>query len=97
MIHDRAKANASTSSEAATTPPTPWGRNPTAMPTRSMTTTTPALRSRSAPVRPASTDMRTMGSERNRSMMPLPMSSARPMAVEVAPNTTIWPKMPGIR
>jgi hypothetical protein len=51
----------------------------------------------SAVVRPASTAQRAMGNERNRSMRPLPRSSANPMPVVTAPKHTVWTKMPGIR
>ena len=48
-------------------------------------------------MRPASTADRAMGRDRNRSMMPVFMSSARPIAVLVEPNSAFWMKMPGIR
>jgi len=38
-----------------------------------------------------------MGRERKRSMIPFWRSSARPTAVLVPPNTTVWTKIPGIR
>ena len=61
-----------------------------------MSRTTKTLRTRSAVVRPTSTAERAIGSERNRSMRPVCMSSASPMAVDTAPNITVWTKMPGI-
>ena len=48
-------------------------------------------------MRPASTAMEAIGSDRNRSMMPVLMSSASPIPVETAPNRTVWTKIPGIR
>ena len=38
-----------------------------------------------------------MGSDRNRSMIPLPTSSAIPIAVVADANTIVWAKIPGIR
>ncbi len=38
-----------------------------------------------------------MGNERNRSISPFCRSSDSPMPVLMAPNTTVWQKMPGIR
>ena len=51
----------------------------------------------SLPVRPTSTAERDIGSDRNRSMMPLVMSSASPTPVNVEPKITVWAKMPAIR
>ena len=51
----------------------------------------------SARVRPSRIDARATGSDRNRSMMPLPMSSATSVAVLVALSASICTKMPGIR
>ena len=51
----------------------------------------------SAVVRPVRTAERAIGSERNRSTMPLLMSSHMPMAVVAAANAMVWAKMPGIR
>jgi hypothetical protein len=48
-------------------------------------------------VRPARTADRAMGSDRNRSMIPLVMSSARPAPVNVEPKITVWAKTPAIR
>jgi hypothetical protein len=48
-------------------------------------------------VRPVSTAERDIGSERNRSMIPLLMSSVMPMAVVAAAKTIVWAKIPGIR
>ena len=48
-------------------------------------------------VRPTSTAARDMGRDRKRFMMPFCMSSARPAPVKVAPNTTVWAKIPPIR
>ena len=38
-----------------------------------------------------------MGSDRKRSIIPRPRSSASPTPVAVAPNTAVWTKIPGIR
>jgi hypothetical protein len=51
----------------------------------------------SASVRPASTAARDIGSERKRSISPLPRSSARPRAVTNPPNDIVWTMIPGIR
>ena len=94
----KAKANSSSTSR----PPTNaaglvWIRKPTRKPTTHISTMTKASRTRSARVRPASTADRAMGSERNRSMRPLFRSSARPIAVFMAPKATVCTKMPGMR
>ena len=65
-------------------------------PVSDITTSTMTLFARSAAVRPTRTALRDIGSDRNRSMMPFCMSSARPAPVTVAPNTMVWPKMPAI-
>jgi hypothetical protein len=72
-------------------------RQPTIRPVIIMMTMTSALLTRSEVVRPIRTAERAIGSERNRSMMPLVMSSARPLPVMVAPNSTVCAKMPAIR
>ena len=51
----------------------------------------------SAMVRPASTPERAMGSERNRSTMPLVMSLAMATLVWAEAKAAIWAKMPAIR
>ena len=56
-------------------------RQPTRNPTTIISATTNTLRTRSASVRPASTAERAIGSERNRSIRPLFMSVASPIAV----------------
>jgi hypothetical protein len=48
-------------------------------------------------VRPARTALRAIGNDRNRSRSPLFMSVARPIAVAIAPKTTVCTKIPGIR
>jgi hypothetical protein len=48
-------------------------------------------------VRPATTAARDIGSDRKRLMRPFCMSSASSAPVNVAPNTTVWAKMPAIR
>jgi hypothetical protein len=58
---------------------------------------TNTLRIRSAVVRPASAAERAMGNDRNRSSSPECRSVERPIAVVIAPNTTVWAKMPGMR
>jgi hypothetical protein len=55
------------------------------------------LRTTSESVRPTSTADWYIGSDRNRSMMPLVRSSARPTLVNVELNNTVWAKMPGSR
>ena len=51
----------------------------------------------SASVRPASTEAREVGSERNRSIRPFVRSSARPRAVTKPPKAVFWTMIPGIR
>ena len=72
-------------------------RQPTSRPVRLITTSTMTLLTTSESVRPASTADGDIGSDRNRSMMPFLTSSARPAPVIVAPNTTVWAKIPAIR
>ena len=48
-------------------------------------------------MRPISTAERAIGSERNRSMRPLCMSSAMLAPVMVRPKMTVWAKIPAIR
>jgi hypothetical protein len=62
-----------------------------------MTVTLSAFSSTSLAVRPMSMDDRDIGSDRNRSMIPFCMSSAIPAPVNVAPNTTVWAKIPAMR
>ena len=62
-----------------------------------MITMTSTLLTTSLPVRPISTAARDIGSDRNRSMMPFCMSSARPAPVVVDTKMTVWAKIPGIR
>src|SRR5260370_767582 len=56
-----------------------WNRNPTAVPTATISPTVTTLRAGSARVRPASTAERAIGSDRNRSMMPSRRSCAKPI------------------
>ena len=56
-----------------------------------------AFVTRSATVRPASTDTRAVGSDRKRSMRPFVRSSARPSAVTNPPKAMFCARMPGIR
>ena len=56
-----------------------------------------ALYSTSLIVRPTSSALRDIGSDRNRFMIPFWISSARPAPVKIEPNTTVWAKMPAIR
>ena len=57
----------------------------------------PALYTTSENVRPIRTADLDMGSERNRSMIPLLMSSHIPIATVAAAKTMVWTKMPGRR
>src|SRR6516225_505556 len=61
-----------------------------------MRTMTNTFRRASARTRPASTAERAMTSDRNRSMSPLWRSSAMPMAVFWAPNSTVVTKIPAV-
>jgi hypothetical protein len=62
-----------------------------------MTTRTTAVRSVSAPVRPASTTHGAIGMLRSRSTMPVRRSVASPTAVVMPAKATVCTKMPGIR
>ena len=96
--HDNAYPNNRTRPIPARNPNTfVWIRNPTMNPAMLTRITTKKLRVRSAVVRPASTAERDIGSEWNRSSIPLLRSAASPTAVSMAPKTTIWQKIPGIR
>ncbi len=66
-----------------------------ANPTMAISTRVNAERNRSEKVRPASTATRAIGSDRNRSMLPLARSSARPAAVPAPPNSANWASSPG--
>lgn len=68
-----------------------------ANPTPVIIATTKTLRTRSAVVRPTSTADLAIGSDRNRSIRPVCMSVARPIAVFMAPKTAVCTKIPGIR
>ena len=46
-------------------------------------------------LRATTTDERRIGSDRNRSTMPLPMSVSRPMATMKALNAIVWAMIPG--
>ena len=72
-------------------------RQPIARPVSDITVTVRTLRQTSLAVRPSRTAERDIGSDRKRSMMPFCMSSAMPAPVNVAPNTTVWAKIPAIR
>jgi hypothetical protein len=48
-------------------------------------------------VRPRRTADLASGRDRNRSMIPLVMSSASPAPVKVDPKITVWAKIPAIR
>ncbi len=74
-----------------------WNRNPTRYPITITIASRRRFFARSKVVRPTRTADRAIGSERNRSMMPFFMSSARPIAVVVEPKIAFWMKMPGIR
>ena len=47
-------------------------------------------------LRPTRTEPREIGSDRNRSMMPLPRSMLRPMATMNAEKAMVWAMIPGI-
>ncbi len=72
-------------------------RQPTISAVSAMTTSTRTLLTTSLVVLPTSTAERAMGNERNRSMIPFWMSVASPEPVMVAPNTTVWAKIPAMR
>ena len=72
-------------------------RQPTSRPVSDITISTSTLLATSETVRPVSTADGAIGSDRNRSMMPFLMSSARPAPVIVAPKMTVWAKIPAMR
>jgi hypothetical protein len=74
-----------------------WNENPMIRPVISRIMIERAFVTTSARVRPASTEAREVGSERNRSIRPLVRSSARPRAVTKPPNAVFWTMIPGIR
>jgi hypothetical protein len=55
---------------------------------------TARLRTRSAPIRPASTAPREIGIDLKRSTMPLLASSLSPMPVWIAAKVIVWTKIP---
>jgi hypothetical protein len=64
-------------------------RHPTRKPTAIIKMTTKTFRLRSAAVRPVRTAERAIGSARKRSISPLLRSVASPIAVAIAPKTTV--------
>src|SRR6266498_1188352 len=97
-IHDMAYAN---SSNRRKPPIAGTGdvliRHPTINPVTDITKIDAELKTTSLVVRPTRTADRAIGSDRNRSMMPLVMSSASPAPVNVEPKITVWAKTPAIR
>ena len=65
------------------------------MPAATLITAPHAVRRTSAEMRPATTELRAMGSERNRSTRPCWKSVFRPMAVCMAQNVTPCTTSPG--
>ena len=72
-------------------------RHPTTSPVIDITAIEVELYAISLAVRPTSTADGAIGSERNRSTIPLVMSSAMPTPVKVEPKITVWTKTPAIR
>jgi len=72
-------------------------RQPTISPHADITTSATTLTTRSDVVRPRTTAMRDIGSDRNRSMMPFCRSLAKPMTVNAELNATVWAKIPAMR
>jgi len=70
-------------------------RNPNAMPAATVITVPQPVRSTSATMRPATTELRAMGNERNRSTRPRWKSVFSPTAVCMAQNVTPWTTRPG--
>ena len=87
----------STPTPAATISTLVCMRKPTSTPIANISNTITTLRMVSASTRPPSTAERDIGNDRSRSSKPLPLSSARPIAVFNAPNVTVCTKIPGIR
>ena len=72
-------------------------RQPTTRPVSDITAMTMTLLRTSESVRPKSTADGDIGRDRKRSMIPFWMSSASAVPVIVAPNRTVWAKIPAIR
>ena len=97
-IHENAKPNNSSRPKPARTFAI-VASNPKPMinPVTSSTTIESEFVNTSARVRPASTDARAVGKERNRSIRPFLRSSASPSAVTKPPKAMFWTMIPGIR
>src|SRR5207245_3371594 len=72
-------------------------RHPTIKPVTDMTKIDVELKPMSLVVRPTRTAERAIGNDRNRSMIPLVMSSASPTPVKVEPKMTVWTNTPAMR
>ena len=97
-IHENVNPTASTRTTTPMASSSPfWNRNPTRYPIAITIMSNRKFLIRSDVVRPASTAERDIGSDRKRSMMPVFMSSASPIAVWVDPKSAFWMKIPGIR
>jgi hypothetical protein len=70
---------------------------PISSPVPRSTTSEKVFVTTSLSVRPARTAAGDMGSERKRSMRPLPRSSLRPSAVTNPPKAMFWTMIPGSR
>ena len=98
ITHENAYANSSSNpNPAAASSTDELIPHPTTSPVSAMISSDSALYTTSLTVRPTSSALRDIGSARKRLMMPFWMSSARPAPVKVAPNTTVWAKIPAIR
>src|SRR3954447_2107699 len=94
MLKPNTRINAKASAASATLPRI---RQPIANPVTAITTTPIVECSRLATLRPINTDDREIGSDRNRSMMPLSTSAVIPDATTNAVNTIVCAWIPGSR
>ena len=96
ITQDSAKPQARIRPKAASTSATfACGRKPKARPTPTVMTAPQAMRVTSATIRPATTALRAIGMDRNRSIRPCAKSLFRPTAVCVAMNATPCTTRPG--
>lgn len=96
ISQDSAKPQASTTPRAASSSAAfACGRKPKATPTATVISAPQAMRVTSATIRPATTALRAIGSDRNLSMRPWLKSLFSPTAVCIAMNATPWTTSPG--
>jgi hypothetical protein len=94
QIMAKPKSSSSAKPSSASGRP-PVMRQPMARPVSDMTTMPTLEWIRLERLRPMSTEAREIGSERNRSTMPLSMSVLRPMATTKDEKAIVWAMIPG--